>query len=114
MTSVSKSAFIDRIDGIVNKYNNTYHSTIKMKPIDVKSNTYIKSSKKANDKDPKFKIGGIVTISNQKNIFANWSEKVIIKKFKSTVPFTMLLMILIAKKVLDKNQKEKRQKGRRQ
>ena len=41
MNSVSKNVYIDKLDDIVNKYNNTYHSTIKMKPVDVKSNTYI-------------------------------------------------------------------------
>ena len=45
MTSVSKNVDIDKLDDIVNKCNNTYHSTIKMKPVDVKSNTYIDSSK---------------------------------------------------------------------
>ena len=40
MTSVSKNVYIDKLDDIVNKYNNTYHSTIKMKPADVKSNIY--------------------------------------------------------------------------
>ena len=45
MTSVSKNVYIDKLDDIVNKYNNTYHSTIKMKPVDIKSNTYIDSSK---------------------------------------------------------------------
>ena len=39
MTSVSKNIYIDKLDDIVNKYNNTYHSTIKLKPVDVKSNT---------------------------------------------------------------------------
>ena len=63
MTSISKNVYIDKLDDIVNKYNNTYHSTIKMKPVDVKSNTYINSSKEINDKDPKFKIGDIVRIS---------------------------------------------------
>ena len=62
--------FIDKSGDIVNKYNNTYHSTIKMKPVDVKSNTYINSSKELYDKDPKFKIGNIVRISKYKNIFA--------------------------------------------
>ena len=81
MISVSKIVYIDKLDDIVNKYNNTYHSTIKMKPVDAKSNTYIDSSKKINNKDPKFKIGDIVRISEYKNIFAkgytpNWSEEV--------------------------------------
>ena len=89
MTSISKNVYIDKLDDIVNKYNNTYHSTIKMKPVDVKSNTYIDSSKEINDKDPKFKIGDIVRISKYKNIFAkgyvpNWCEEVfvILKEMK--------------------------------
>ena len=92
MTSISKNVYVDKLDDIVNKYNNTYHSTIKMKPVDVKSNTYIDSSKEINDEDPRFKIGDIVRISKYKNIFAkgyvpNWSEKVfVIKKVKNTVP----------------------------
>ena len=45
MTSVSNNVYIDKSDDIVNKYNNAYHSTIKMKPVNVKSNTYIPSSK---------------------------------------------------------------------
>ena len=61
--------YIDKLEDIVNKYNE-YHSIIKMKPVDVKSKTYINSSKEINDKDPKFKIGDIVRISNYKNIFA--------------------------------------------
>ena len=48
MTSVSKNVYIDKLDDIVNKYNNTYHSIIKMKPIDVKSSTYIDSNKENN------------------------------------------------------------------
>ena len=62
MTSRLKNVYIDKLDDIVNKYNNTCHSTIKMKPVDVKSSTYINSSKEINDKDPKFKIGDIVRI----------------------------------------------------
>ena len=57
MTSISKNVYTDKLDDIVNKYNNTYHSTFKMKPVDVKSNTYINSSKEINDKNPKFKVG---------------------------------------------------------
>ena len=70
MTSISKNVYIDKLDDIVNKYNNTYHSTIKMKPVDVKSNTYIDSSKEINDEDPKCKISDIVKISKYKSIFA--------------------------------------------
>ena len=78
----------------VNKYNNTYHKTSKMKPIHLKSNTYIKSSKDNSNEDPKFRIGDIVRIPEHTNIFAkdnvpNWSEEVfVIKKVKNTVPWT--------------------------
>ena len=79
MTSISKNVYIDKLDDIVNEYNNTYHRTIKMKPVDVKDNTYIDFKKEVNDKDPKFKVGDYVRISKYKNIFAkgympNWSE----------------------------------------
>ena len=56
MTSVSKNVYIDKLDDIVNKYN-TYHSTIKMKPVDVKSSTSIESSAESNDKNLKCKVG---------------------------------------------------------
>ena len=55
------------MDDIVNKYNNTYHSTIKVKPIDVKPNTYIDSRKEIDNKDPEFKIGDFVRISKYRN-----------------------------------------------
>ena len=92
MTSISKNVYIDKLDDIVNEYNNTYHTTIKMKPVDVKDNTYIDSSKEVNDKDPKFKVGDHVRISKYKNIFAkgytpNWSKEVfVIKEVKNTIP----------------------------
>ena len=63
MTSISKNVYINKIDDIVNEYNNTYR-TFKMKPGDVKNNTYIDSSKEVNDKDPNFKVGDHVRISN--------------------------------------------------
>ena len=71
LTLVSKNVYIDKLDDIVSKYNNTYHSTIKVKPVDVKSSTHIDSSKEING-------DGDVRISKQKNIFAkgyvlNWS-----------------------------------------
>ena len=70
MTSVSKNVYTDKLDDIVNKYNNTYHRTIKMKPIDVKDNTYINAGKEVNNKDPKFQVGDHVRISKYKNSFA--------------------------------------------
>ena len=83
--------YIDKLNDIVNKYNNTYHRTIKMKPIDVKDNTYINIDKDVNDKDPKFKVGDHIGISKYKNIFAkdyapNWSEEIfVIKGIKETI-----------------------------
>ena len=97
MTAISKNVYFDVLDDIVNKYNNTVHRTIKMKPIDVKDNTYVDSKKEVNDKDPKFKVGNHVRISKYKNIFAkgytpNWSEEVfVIKKVKNTVPWTYVI-----------------------
>ena len=57
MTSILKNMYIDKLDDIVDEYNNTYHRSIKMKPIDVKDNTYIGFKKEVNDKSPKFKVG---------------------------------------------------------
>ena len=70
MTSVSENVYINKLDDMVSEYNNIYHRTIKMKPADVKDNTYIDSKKEVNDKDPKFKVGNHVRISKYKNIFA--------------------------------------------
>ena len=85
MTSVSKKVYIDKLDGTANKYNNAYYGTIKMKLVDVKSNTYIDSNKDINDQHLKFKIGHTVRISKYKNIFAkgstpDWSEEVFVIK----------------------------------
>ena len=74
MTSISKNVYIDKLDDIVDEYNNTYHTTIKIKPIDVKDNTYINADKEINNKDPKFKVGDHVRISKYKTIFAKGSS----------------------------------------
>ena len=123
MTSISKNAYIDKLDDIVNEYNNTYHRTIKMKPINVTDNTYINSDKEVNDKDHKFKVGNHVRISKYKNIFAkgytpNWSEEVsMIKKIKNTVPWTSIIHDLNGKEItgtfMKKNCKKKKKKSRR-
>ena len=62
MTSISKIVYVDKLDDIVNEYNNTKHRTTKMKPSDVKDNTYINFGKEFNDNDPKFKVGDHVKI----------------------------------------------------
>ena len=116
MTSISKTVYINKLDDIVNEYNNTYHRTIKMKPVDVKDNTYIDSmelhsaelcsNKKVNDKCPEF--GDHVRISKYKSIFANgyrytpnWSEQVfVIKKVKNTVPWAYVINDLNGKEII--------------
>ena len=70
MTSVSQNVYTDKLDDIVDEYNNTYHRTIKMKPVDVKIIHILILRKKVNDKDPKFKVSDRVRISKYKNIFA--------------------------------------------
>ena len=98
MNSVSKNVYIDRLDDIVNKYNSTHHSTIKMMyDVDVKSNPHIDSSQEINKKGPKFKIGNNARISKYKTVFAkgyttNWSEEVfVIKSVKTTVLWTYVI-----------------------
>ena len=67
MTSISKNVYIDKLNDIVNKkYNNTYLTSIKIKPIDVKDNTYISFKKEVNGKNPEFKVGDQVRISKYK------------------------------------------------
>ena len=104
MNSVSKNVCIDKLDDIVNKYNSTYHSTGKMKPVDVEQNTYIGSSKEINDKNPKFKIGDKIRISKYQNIFArvytsSWSKEVFVIQILCCGH--TLLMILTGKKLLE-------------
>ena len=98
MTSISKNVYINKLDDIVDEYNNAYHTTIKMKPIDVKDNTYINTDKETNDKDPKLKVGDLVRVSKYKNIFAkgytpNWSVEVFVIKLKILFLGLMLLVI---------------------
>ena len=94
ITSVLKNVYIDKLDDIESEYNNTYHRTIKMKPVDFKDITYIDFKKVVNNKDPKFKVGDHIRISKYKNIFAkgytpNWSEEVfVVSKIKNTAPWT--------------------------
>ena len=111
MTSISKNGYIDKLDDIVNEYNNTYHRIIKMKPIDVKDNTYINTDKEVNDKGEvndkdNDKVGDHVRISKYKNVFAkgytpNWSEEVfVIKEIKNTVAWTYVINDLNGEEII--------------
>ena len=78
VTAISKNMYFDALNDIVHEYNNTYHKTIKMKPIDVKSDSFAEYNEESNEKDPKFKVNDHVRISKYKNIFGkgyapNWS-----------------------------------------
>ena len=97
MTSISKNVYIDKLNDIVNEYNNTKHRITIVKPIEVKDNTYIDFGKEVNDNDPKFKVGDHVRISKYNFFFSkgytqNWSEEVfVIKKIENTVPWTYVI-----------------------
>ena len=98
--------YINKLDNIVNKYNNTYHRTIKIKPLDVKS--IIDFNKENNKKGPKFKVGAHVRISKYKNIFVKiyipyCSEEVfVLKKLKTLCRGHILLVVFIKKKFLER------------
>ena len=110
MTLVFKNVYIDRLDDIVDKYNNTYHSTIKIRPV-VKLSTYISASKEINNKVSKFKINDIVWISKYKNVckklpnVPNWSkEGLFATKLKNTcvdIRGHILSAILKSEKLLE-------------
>ena len=107
MTAVSKNVSFDVLDGIVDKSNHTYHRTIKMKPIDVRSDSYAEYNVDSNDKDSKFKIDDHVRISKYKNNFAkgydapNGSEEVfVISKIKNTVLLTYIISDLNGEKIV--------------
>ena len=97
MTSISKTVYIDKLHDMVNKHNNKYHRTIKMKPVNVKPSIYFDFNNENNKEDPKLKVGDHVRISKYKQIFAkvlfpNWSVEVfVIKKVKNTVPWTYVI-----------------------
>ena len=74
MTAVSKNVYFDVLDDIVNKYNNTVHRTIKMKPIDVTSDSYAEYNEDSNVTKPKFKVGDHVRISKYKNFAKGYTQ----------------------------------------
>ena len=104
MTSILKNVYVDKLNDLINEYNNIYHRTIKMKPVDVKDNAYIDFGKEINDKDPKFNH---VRISKYKNVFAKGytpnssGEFLRLKQLKILFYGYMLLVILMMKKLLE-------------
>ena len=125
MISISKIVYIYKLDDTVNEYNNTYHRTIKMKPVDVKDNTYIDSTElhsveMDSNKDPKLKDGDHVRISRYKSISAkgytqNWSEEVfVIKKVKNTVPWTYVINDLNGAEIIGTFYEKELQKTKKQ
>ena len=97
MTTIGKNLYFNVLDDIVDKYNNSFHSSIKMKPKDVNDDSFVQYNgiafnKEINKKSPKFKVGDNVRISKYKNIFTkgytpNWSEEVfVVNKVQNTVP----------------------------
>ena len=111
MTAISKNVYFDFLNDVVDEYNSTYHKIIKMKPIDVKSDSFAEYNEESNEKDPKFKVGDHVRISKYRNIFAkgyapNWSEEIfVVKKIKNTVPWTFAGSFY-EKRIAKNNQKE--------
>ena len=105
VTLISKNVYFNVLNDIVDKYK-TYHKTIKMKPVDVKSDSFAEYDEESNEKDPKFKVGDHVRISKYKNVFAkgyapNWSEEIfVVKKIKNTVPWTYVISDLNGEKIL--------------
>ena len=106
ITAISKNVYFDVLDDIVNKYNNTIHRTIKMKPIDVTDDSFAEHNEESNKRNPNFKVGDHVRISKYKNIFAkgyapNWSEGIfVIKKVKNTVPWTYIINDLNSEEII--------------
>ena len=104
-TAIGKNVYYDVLDDAVNKNNNTKHSTIKMKPIDVKNNKRVYTDEH-NDKDGKFKVVERVRISRYKSIFAkgyapNWSSEIfIVNKINDTVPYTYNLKDLSDEEII--------------
>ena len=97
MATVGKNVFFYVLDDMVDKYNNTWHSLIKMKPKDVTNDSFAEYIEESNKKDPKFKVGDHVRISKYTNIFAKLytpeeiEEIFVVKKIKDIVPWTYVI-----------------------
>ena len=107
ITAISKNLYFNVLNDIVDGYNNAYHKTIKMKPTDVKSDSFAQYNEESNEKNPKFKVGDHVRISKYKNIFVkgyvpDWSEEMfVVKKIKNTVPWTYVISDLNGEEIVE-------------
>ena len=96
-THIGKNIYIDVLDDIVKKYNNTVHISIKMKPKDVTNDFFVEYSEETNKKSPKFRVGDNFRISKYKNIFPkvytpDWIEEVfVVNEKQNTVSWTYLI-----------------------
>ena len=115
MTATGKSVYYDALDDVVNKYNNTWHNSIKIKPIDVKDDTTNSSAIARNkrvyinkliEKSARFNVNDTVRISKFKNIFAkgytpNLSKEIFfVDKINNTVPYTYNIKDLNGEKII--------------
>ena len=91
MTSISNNMHANILDDIVDKYNNAFHSTIKVKPVNIISSTYINLDKMNNKEDSQFKVDDHVRISNIKTLFAKSNAPNRSEKVKSTVLWTQII-----------------------
>ena len=111
MTAVSKNLYFDVLDDAVDKYNNTFHGTIKVKPIDVKSDSYAEYNVDSNEKDPKFKVDDHVRILKYINILVmlqiGQKKSLLLAKFKILFHGHLLLVILMVKNMLELFMKKK-------
>ena len=105
MTAISRNVYFDVLDDSVNKWNSTVHRTIKIKPIDVTSDSYAEYNENSNKNDPDFKVGDHVRISKYKNIFSkgyapSWSVEVfVVSKIKNTVALTYVVCNLSGEEI---------------
>ena len=116
MTAISKNVYFGLLDDIVDKYNNTVHRAIKMKPIDVMDDSCAEYNEDFNKKESEFKVGNHVRISKYKNIFANgytpnWSEEIfVVSKNKNTVLWTYVVSDLNDEEITGRFYEKKLQK----
>ena len=116
MTTIGENVYFNDLDDIVKKYNNTIHSSIKMKPKDVTDDSFVEYSEETNKKSPKFKVGDNVRISKYKNIFAkgytpNWCEEVfVVNKVQNPFPWTYLINDLNGEEIMGRSYEKELQK----